>query len=49
MTWFITFLKAYAASWIVLLWSVLMICVGAGWMFVAILAVLPPQVRDALL
>ena len=33
-------LKAYLASWLFLLWSAFCILIGAGWMYLSIVAVL---------
>jgi hypothetical protein len=33
-------LSLYLKSWLFLLWSALMICIGAGWMWIAIASVL---------
>jgi hypothetical protein len=38
----------YVKSLLFALWSGLCVSVGAAWMFAAIVAALPPQVRDQL-
>lgn len=39
----------YMASWVFLLWSALCVVTGAAWMFLAVVAAVPPEVRDMLL